>query len=388
MAVKQDAGRKSLGEFAPEFAHLNDDVLFGEVWSRESLSLRDRSLITVVSLLSQGLVDSSFRYHLINAKKNGVSKYEMAEVITHVAFYCGWPKAWAAFNMAKEVYDDADYFMVANQIKMPKIGFGTWMIPDDEAPEKVLEAIRSGYRLIDTAQAYENESGVGKGIRLSGLRREELFICSKIRAEYKTYDEAKKSIDETLERMGLTYLDQMIIHAPEPWNEFRGEKKYHEENREVWRALEDARDEGKIRVIGVSNFLKDDLENILSSCRVKPMVNQILLHIQNTDMGLVDFCKKNNILVEAYSPIAHGEVLKSEPVRKMAEKYHVSVAQLCIRYVLQLGALPLPKAYSPEHIRENMKTDFVISDEDMDVLIHLPKIENYGEFSYFPVFSK
>ena len=388
MAIRQDAGRKALGEFAPEFAYLNDDVLFGDVWSRESLSLRDRSLITVVSLLSQGLVDSSFRYHLQNAKKNGVTKNEMVEVITHVAFYCGWPKAWAAFNMAKEVYDDVDFYLLSDGTKIPQTGFGTWMIKNEDASACVLDAIRSGYRMIDTAQAYENEEGVGEGIRLSGLKREELFIANKIKAEYKTYDEARRSIDETLEKMGLDYLDQMIIHAPQPWNEFRGEKRYFEENREVWRALEDAKMEGKLRIIGVSNFLIDDLENLFSFCRIRPMVNQILLHIQNTDMKLVDFCKRNGILVEAYSPIAHGEILKSAEVKKMARKYQVSVASLCIRYLLQLGVLPLPKTENRQHMRDNLNTSFDISPEDMETLLSLPKIKDYGEYGYFPVFSK
>lgn len=388
MAVKQDAGRKALGEFAPEFAHLNDDILFGDVWSRESLSPRDRSLITVVSLLSQGLVDSSFRYHLMNAKKNGLTKNEMAEVITHVAFYAGWPKAWAAFNMAKEVYTDIDFYLLSDSSKIPQIGFCTWMISSSDAALRILDAIRAGYRMIDTAQAYENEEGVGKGIELSGLRREELFIASKVRAEYKTYEEAKKSIDETLRKMNLTYLDQMIIHSPQPWNEFRSEKRYFAENREVWRALEDAKKEGKVRVIGVSNFLRDDLENLLSSCEIRPMVNQILLHVQNVDLSLLDFCRKNQIQVEAYSPFGHGEILKSEPVMKMAEKYHVSTSSLCLRFLLQLGVVPLPKANCFSHMKENLNLGFEISKEDMEGLLHLPKIENYGEYSCFPVFSK
>lgn len=143
------------------------------------------------------------------------------------------------------------------------------------------------------------------------VHREALFVASKVAAELKTYEDAAKSIDETLEKMGLDYLDQMIIHSPQPWNEFRVEKRYYEENKEVWRALEDAQAAGKVKVIGVSNFLKDDLENLLSSCRVKPMVNQILLHISNTDLALVNFCKTQGIQVEAYSPIAHGEALKN-----------------------------------------------------------------------------
>lgn len=278
-------------------------------------------------------------------------------------------------------------YSLANGVQVPKLGLGTWFIDDAEAAEAVREAVKLGYRLIDTAQAYGNEHGVGEGVRTCGVRREELFVASKIAAELKTYEDAAKSIDETLERMGLGYLDQMIIHSPQPWSEFRVEKRYFEENKEVWRALEDARAAGKVKVIGVSNFLQDDLENLLSSCRVMPMVNQILLHITNTDSALVDFCKAQGIQVEAYSPIAHGEALKNPAIVKMAEKYGVSAAQLCIRYVLQLGAVALPKTADPAHMESNADVDFVISEEDMETLKNMERIANYGDFSAFPVFS-
>ena len=187
--------------------------------------------------------------------------------------------------------------------------------------------------------------------------------------------------------MGLDYLDQMIIHFPQPWNEFRVEKRYFEENREVWRALEDAQAAGKVRVIGVSNFLQDDLESLFSGCRVRPMVKQILLHITNTDLAVVDFCRKNNIRVEAYSPIAHGEALKNPAIVKMAEKYGVSAAQLCIRYAIQLGTVALPKTADPGHMKSNADVDFVISEEDMQTLLHMERIADYGAFNIFPVFS-
>ena len=202
-----------------------------------------------------------------------------------------------------------------------------------------------------------------------------------------TTESAAVSIDETLQKMGLDYLDQMIIHFPQPWNEFRVEKRYFEENREVWRALEDAQAAGKVRVIGVSNFLQDDLESLFAGCRVRPMVNQILLHITNTDLALVDFCRKNNIQVEAYSPIAHGEALKNPAIVKMAEKYGVSAAQLCIRYAIQLGTVALPKTADPGHMKSNADVDFVISEEDMQTLLHMERIADYGAFNIFPVFS-
>ena len=278
-------------------------------------------------------------------------------------------------------------YTLANGMTIPKLGLGTWFIDDDKAAQAVREAVKLGYRLIDTAQAYGNERGVGEGVRTCGLPREQLFVASKVAAELKDYDSAAKSIDETLNKMGLDYLDQIIIHSPQPWTEFRVEKRYFEENRAVWRALEDAQAAGKVKVIGVSNFLRDDLENLLSDCRVRPMVNQILLHISNTDKDLVDYCKEQNIQVEAYSPIAHGEALKNPAINAMAEKYGVSVPQLCIRYVLQLGAVALPKTANPGHMRSNAAVDFAISPEDMETLRSMEHLTDYGDYNGFPVFS-
>ena len=274
-----------------------------------------------------------------------------------------------------------------NGVTIPKLGLGTWCIDNDKAAQAVRTAVALGYRLIDTAQAYKNEQGVGEGIRSCGVPREELFVASKVAAELKTYEAAAASIEDTLKKMGLDYLDQMIIHAPQPWSEFRDTKRYFAENKAVWRALEDAQAVGKVRVIGVSNFLQDDLENLLSDCRVKPMVNQILLHISNTDQDLLNFCKEQHIQVEAYSPIAHGEALKNPVITQMAKKYGVSAAQLCVRYVLQLGTVALPKTADPQHMAENAAVDFVLTPEDMAALMQMEHIADYGEFSFFPVFS-
>ncbi len=274
-----------------------------------------------------------------------------------------------------------------NGVKIPKLGLGTWLIDNEKVVEVVKTALAAGYRHIDTAQAYGNEEGVGKAIRESSTPREEIFVTSKIAAEAKTYEEAYNSIIESLQKLGLDYIDLMIIHSPEPWAEFRGDKKYFAENKEVWKALETAYEEGKVKAIGVSNFLQDDLENILSSCKIKPMVNQILTHISNTKKELIEFCKENDILVEAYSPIAHGAALKNETIMKMATKYHVSVAALCIRYVLELGLVALPKASTKKHIIDNAKVDFEISKEDMDIFKNMDTIENYGSDDFFPVFS-
>ena len=278
-------------------------------------------------------------------------------------------------------------YALSNSVKIPKLGLGTWMLTDSEAALAVKDAVAMGYRHIDTAQAYGNEAGVGEGIRTCGVARDELFVTSKVAAENKSYDSAAQSIDETLRKTRLDYIDMMIIHSPQPWAEFRGEKRYFKENREVWRALEDAYKAGKVRAIGVSNFLKDDLENILNSCGIKPMVNQILAHISNTPLSLIDFCNKNGIQTEAYSPIAHGEALKNKAIADIAAKYSVTPAQLCVRYVLDLGMVALPKTANPEHMKANADVDFNISGEDLNTLKNFEKIKDYGEYSFFPVFS-
>lgn len=280
----------------------------------------------------------------------------------------------------------SETYILPNGVEIPKLGLGTWFIPDAQAADAVKAAVSVGYRHFDTAQAYENERGVGEGVRTCGLPREQLFVTSKVAAEYKDYDSAARSIDETLSKMGLDYLDLMIIHSPQPWADFRG-GDYAQGNREAWRALEVAYAAGKLRAIGVSNFKKEDLDNILSACKVKPMVNQILLHISNTDLELMDYCESQGILVEAYSPIAHGEVLKNPEITAMAAKYGVSPAALCIRYVLELGAVALPKTADPTHMEDNAAVDFSISAEDMDALKQMAPIEHYGAFSHFPVFS-
>ena len=275
-----------------------------------------------------------------------------------------------------------------NGNKIPQLSLGTWLIDDGIAAETVKSAISLGYRHIDTAQAYGNERGVGEGIRQSGIAREETFLTTKIAAEHKTYESAARSIDESLSELGLDYIDLMIIHSPQPWVEVnQSENRYFDENREVWRALEEAYTAGKVRAIGVSNFLKDDLENILQTAKIKPMVNQILCHISNSPLELIDWCTAQGILTEAYSPVAHGEALKNESIIAMAQKYGVSVAQLCIRYCIQLGMIVLPKAAKTEHQKSNAQVDFEISSADMEILKRIEQIKDYGEASFFPVFG-
>ena len=278
-------------------------------------------------------------------------------------------------------------FVLSNGNKIPALAFGTWLIKNEDAARCVKTALEVGYRHIDTAQAYGNEIGVGEGIRQSGLKREEIYVTTKVMAEYKTYKEAKESIDYSLQRLGLDYVDLILIHCPQPWAEFRGPKKYFEENIKVWRALEEAYEEGKVKAIGVSNFLAEDIENIVKRCKIKPMVNQILCHIACTPMDVIKYCQTHDIVVESYSPIAHGKALNNEVIKRFADKYNVSIPQLCIKYTLQIDTISIPKASSREHIEDNTKLDFTISDEDMIELIKLNEID-YGEDSFWPVFNK
>ena len=279
-------------------------------------------------------------------------------------------------------------YTLSNGVKIPKLGLGTWFINDGDAAEAVRQAAEIGYRLVDTAQAYGNEAGVGEGMRTCGVAREEMFVTSKIAAEAKSYDSAAKAVNDILSKTGLDYLDLVIIHSPQPWKDWRKDKKrYFAENIEAWRALEEAYEAGKLRAIGVSNFLEDDLRNILDNCAVRPMVNQVLCHVSNTPAELIDFCQGEGVLVEGYAPVAHGRVLKNRKIASIAGKYGVTVAQLCIRYDIQLGLVALPKTGNPAHMAENAAVDFEISGEDMQALKEFEPIKGYGLMRFMPVFS-
>ncbi|MFH5811262.1 aldo/keto reductase [Companilactobacillus sp. FL22-1] len=274
-----------------------------------------------------------------------------------------------------------------NGVKIPKLALGVWEIPDDQVAQAVKSAIEIGYRHIDTAQAYGNERGVGEAVRESGISREQIFVNSKVAAEIKNYDEAKRSIDETLNKMGLDYLDMMIIHNPQPWKEVnQGNDRHFEGNLETWRAMEDAVKAGKLKTIGVSSFNKEDLDNLIKNSATKPAVNQVQIHIGDTPMDIIKYSQANDIAVEAFSPVAHGAALNDERIKKMAAKYHVSVPQLCIRYDWQLNVIVLPKSANPEHMKSNSEIDFQISEADMQTLAAIDTME-YGDASAFPVFG-
>ena len=280
-----------------------------------------------------------------------------------------------------------DYYTLSNGVRIPKLGLGTWLIADDAAAGLVRQAIEIGYRHIDTAQAYENERGVGEGLRASGVARDEIFLTTKLAAESKTLADARARIDGSLKALAVEHIDLMLIHSPQPWSAFRKGEHFLEGNLQAWRALEEAQAAGKLRAIGVSNFEQVDLDNIIGNATVKPSVNQLLAHVGNTPFELIDYSKSKGLLVEAYSPVAHGAVLGDRSLAEMAQGYGVSVAQLCIRYCLQLGLLPLPKTTNPEHLQANAELDFTISDADMDTLVNVERDTDYGEASRFPVFG-
>ena len=264
-------------------------------------------------------------------------------------------------------------FKLSNGVEIPKVGFGTWQTPDGEtAVNAVTQALVSGYRHIDTAAAYKNEGSVGKAIRESGVAREDIFITSKLWNEDRGYENTKKAFENTLKELGTDYLDLYLIHWPANEKQF---DDWKEINLDTWKAMTELYNEGKIKAIGVSNFMTNHLEALLDA-EVKPMVNQIEYHPGHTQEAVVDLCREHDILVEAWSPIGSGRLLENEDLTKIADKYGKSVAQLCIRYVLQKDVLPLPKSVTPSRIEENTDIfDFEIMDEDMKTI---DGMENVG----------
>jgi len=262
------------------------------------------------------------------------------------------------------------YYTLSNGVQIPKLGFGTWQTPNEVAPGAVRTALGVGYTHIDTARAYRNEDGVGQGLRASGLDREQVFITTKVPAEAKSYRDAKSAIETSLDQLKTDYLDLVLIHAPKPWPQMftEGAKRYFDENIAVWRALEEAHERGDIKAIGVSNFAIDDIENISEHCDYVPLVNQINFHVGHTQDELVAYCQTHDILVEAYSPIATGKLLGNPQIAVVGAAHGKSVAQVCIRYALQKGCLPLPKTVHDEYIEQNTQVDFELSSDDMATL--------------------
>ena len=257
------------------------------------------------------------------------------------------------------------FYLLNNNYKMPNIGFGTFRTPSGEETEQsVLNAIKAGYRHIDCAAAYGNEKSVGEAIRKSGVAREEIFVTSKLWNDDKGYENTLAAFNRTLEDLQLEYLDLYLIHWPiakaskENWKEANGES---------WRALEELYNQGKIKAIGVSNFLEHHLEPLFETAKIKPMVNQIEFHPGMLQKEIVEFCKKHNILVEAWAPFSNGQVLNNPVLKEIADKYEKTVAQLTLRWIIQKGIVPLPKSVTPERIKSNLEVfDFEISAQDVE----------------------
>ena len=270
-----------------------------------------------------------------------------------------------------------DTYKLSNGVGIPCIGFGTWQTPDgDVAVRSVAAAIEARYRHIDTAQAYGNEESVGKGIRESGIDRKDLFVTTKLWNSNHSYKLTMRTFEESMNKLGLDYLDLFLIHWPNPIA-FRDH--WQEANAESWKAMEELYEAGKIRAIGVSNFRPHHIEEILKTAKVAPMVNQIRLCPGDTQDETVDWCREHGMVLEAYSPLGIGQIFEVPEMQKLAEKYHRSIAQVCIRWSLQRRYLPLPKSVTPSRIQENLKVfDFELSDEDVQLIADLKGCVGYA----------
>ena len=259
-----------------------------------------------------------------------------------------------------------DTFTLNNGYKIPCIGFGTWQTPDGEtAVNSVIEAIKSGYKHIDTAAIYGNEKSIGKAIKESGINRDELFITSKVWNKDRGYKTTLAAFEKTINDLQIDYLDLYLIHWPASINQF---KDWDNINLETWKAMTELYKAGKIKSIGVSNFMPHHLKSLMET-EVKPMVDQIEFHPGFMQEETFKYCNDNNILVEAWSPLGTGKMLDNETLKIVASKYNKSVAQICIRWCLQNNTLPLPKSVTASRIKENTEIfDFVISDEDMKTI--------------------
>lgn len=258
-------------------------------------------------------------------------------------------------------------YKLNNNILIPSIGFGTWQIPDgEEAYNSTLWALENGYRHIDTAYVYRNEKSVGQAIKDSGIDRSDIFVTTKLSANIKDASQVREYAQKSLDNLGLDYVDLYLIHNARPWSGGIEGHDYFEENVAIWKVMEELYDEGKTRSIGVSNFLVKDLENLLENTIVIPVLNQIKFHPGYLQEDIVEFCQSHQILVEAYSPFKTGKIFGNSSIAELASKYDKTEAQIIMRWILQLGHLPLPKSVHQERIISNLDVlDFKLSDEDM-----------------------
>ncbi len=260
-----------------------------------------------------------------------------------------------------------EYTVLSNGVKMPNLAFGTFKVNEGDDVQVILDAIEAGYRHFDTAAFYNTEEALGKAIKKSGIPREEFFVTTKVWKTYMGYEGAKKSFEESLEKLDMDYVDLLLIHWPRP-DEKSDWKKL---DIETWKAFEEIYKEGKAKAIGVSNFLNNHMQNILDNCEVVPMVNQIEFHPGYIQKDVVDFDKKHGIVVEAWSPLGRERVFKDKLLNKLAEKYGKSVAQICLAFALQMDVVPLPKSSSVERMKQNMDIDFELEKEDFEKILNM-----------------
>lgn len=258
-------------------------------------------------------------------------------------------------------------FTLHNNTQIPCIGFGTWDIANNhETVDAIKNAIANGFTHIDTAARYYNEESIGIALEQSSVKREQLWITSKVWPTECGYDNTIKSFNDSLKRLKTNYLDLFLIHWPASSNRYNN---WQERNTDTWRALETLYNEGKVKAIGVSNFLQHHLEPLFSKCNIKPMVNQIEVHPGYTQAETVKFCQENGLVVEAWSPFGKGRVFGNDTLEQIATKHGKSVAQICIKWCLQKHIVPLPKSVTPERMRSNIDVfDFQISDTDMSAI--------------------
>ena len=270
-----------------------------------------------------------------------------------------------------------DYYTLSNGVQIPCIGFGTWQTPDGEvAVSSVLNAIEAGYRHIDTAQGYGNEESVGIAVKKSGVKREELFITSKLANNEHGYDKTLAAFEGTMKRLDMDYLDLYLIHWPNPIA-FRD--NWQEANAGTWKAFEELYKDQRIRAIGISNFHPHHIEELMKTATIAPMVNQIRLCPGDTQDEVVDYCRSHNILLEAYSPLGVGKIFEVPEMKDLAKKYGKSIAQIAIRWSLQRGYLPLPKSVTPARIKENVDVfDFELEPSDVELIANLKGCVGYS----------
>ena len=267
---------------------------------------------------------------------------------------------------------------LANGIEMPTIGYGTWQVENSLAgADAVAEAIKAGYRHIDGAARYENEASVGEGIRKSCMARNELFVTSKVWFTHRSYGRVLEACDTTLSDLGLEYVDLYLIHWPAVAKNY---ENWEEVNAETWRAMEEIYHSGKARAIGVSNFLPQHLSSLLKNAKIVPMVNQIEFRPGYPQTECAEWCLKRGIVPEAWRPLGAGAALKGELMTELSERYGKTPAQICLRWVLQHGLVPLVKSANPVRMRENLNIyDFELNEEDMARIDALPRNEAGAE---------